>query len=198
MIETPDGLRALYDQPGERAVRKQLAAIDRHCERFLGLSPFVVIASADAQGHMDASPRGGPPGFVRVVDARTLLLPDASGNNRLDTLTNLTATRRVGLLFLIPGVDESLRINGSAALSSEPALLQRFADQSRPPKLVLVVTVEEVYLHCAKALMRARLWDPNSRVERSQVPTLGQMLSDQTGCPTETQEAMLARYAREL
>jgi PPOX class probable FMN-dependent enzyme len=198
MIETPDNLRALYDPPGERALRKQLTALDRHCEHFLSLSPFVVIASVDAQGRLDASPRGGPPGFAHVADAHTLLLPDASGNNRLDTLTNVTTTRRVGLLFLIPGVDESLRINGTALVSSAPALLQPFAATARPPKVVLAVTVEEAYLHCAKALMRARLWDHGSQVERTRLATLGQMLSDQTGCALESQEAMLARYAREL
>lgn len=198
MIETPADLRALYDQPGERAVRKQLGALDAHCIRFLELAPFVVLASADAAGRLDASPRGGPAGFVQVLDPHTVLLPDASGNNRLDTLTNVTVTGRVGLLFLIPGVDESLRINGRATLSAESALLERFANQPRPPRLVMTVTVEEAYLHCAKALMRARLWDPDARVPRSALPTLGQMLTDQTGCQPETQDAMLARYRQEL
>lgn len=200
MIDDVDALRALYAQPAERALRKQLDRLDAHCRRFVELSPFLVIASAGGDGRLDASPRGGAPGFVRILDERTLLIPDAPGNNRLDTLTNLVSVGRVGLLFLIPGVDETLRINGSARLRAYPPAVERFAAAARRPKAVIEVGVEEAYLHCAKALMRSRLWSGENRVERSLLPTMGQMIKDQTGSPhpAESQEQMLARYAADL
>ena len=200
MIESSDALRSLYPDPKPRALQKQLDHLDEHCARFIGLSPFVIVASGDATGRLDASPRGGTPGFVHVLDQHTLLLPDATGNNRLDTLTNITSTGRVGLLFLIPGMDETLRVNGTARLGTESELLRHFAGASRAPTLVMAVTVEEAYLHCAKALMRAKLWSAESRIDRGRLPTYGQMINDQIGCtdPPETQEAMLARYAPEL
>jgi PPOX class probable FMN-dependent enzyme len=193
-------LRALYPAPRERALRKQLSQLDAHCLRFIALSPFVVLASAGEHGDLDASPRGGEPGFVHAPDARTLLLPDAPGNNRLDTLVNITQTGRLGLLFMVPGVDETLRVNGRAGLSDDPALLARFAGVSRPPRLVITVAVEQAYLHCAKALMRSSLWAPQSRVERSVLPTMGRMIADQIGdaAEPESQQAMLARYAQDL
>lgn len=200
IIETLDQLRALYSEPGERAVRKQLSSLDRHCRRFVELSPFVVVASGGSEMPLDASPRGGEPGFVRVLDDGTLLLPDAPGNNRLDTLENIVLTGKVGMLFLIPGVDETLRINGEARLSCSDEHVQVFAGGKRLPKLVIVVTVREAYLHCAKALMRSSLWHDSARVDRSVLPTLGQILQDQTGMqsPVETQEQMVARYLPDL
>jgi PPOX class probable FMN-dependent enzyme len=200
MIDSIESLRGLYGEAKERSVRKQLPHLDAHCLRFIGLSPFVVLASGSADGRYDASPRGGEPGFVQAPDAHTLLIPDASGNNRLDTLQNIVATGRVGLLFLIPGVDETLRVNGRARLESAPEVLARFPGERRPPKLAIEVKVEDAYLHCAKAFMRSKLWDPASRVERSALPTMGQMLADQVGSPgpAETQEQMVARYAAEI
>ncbi|SDM19498.1 hypothetical protein SAMN05421823_11172 [Catalinimonas alkaloidigena] len=200
MIHTLDQLRALYPPPGERAVRKELTHLDAHCRHFITLSPFLVVASSNAQGQHDASPRGGAPGFVQVSDAHTLYVPDASGNNRLDTLTNLLETGRVALLFLIPGVDETLRVNGRACLRDEPEVLSRFQDAARPPKVVIEVQVEQAYLHCAKALMRAELWNPELQRERSELPTLGQMLKDQLQLSEEpeSQEAMVARYRETL
>lgn len=199
-IHSIEQLRALYPDPKERALKKQLTALDRHCGRFIELSPFVIVASAGAAGAMDASPRGGAAGFVKVVDEHTLLIPDAPGNNRLDSLENIVATGRVGLLFLIPGVDETLRVNGSALLSAAPAELEHCKDERRTPRLVVKVTVTDAYLHCAKALMRSRLWSPDSQVERSVLPSAGQMLSEQTGIrtPPETQEEMVRRYAPDL
>ena len=199
-IDTLEALRALYPPAKERARRKQLAELDGHCRRFVSLSPFVVLASVGADGSMDASPRGGEPGFVLAPDARTLWLPDASGNNRLDTLENVVATGRLGLLFMIPGVDETLRVNGDARLSTEPALLASFGRPAGPPRLAIEVTVREAYLHCAKALMRSRLWDASRHAARSGLPTMGQMLKEQTGdpAPAESQAAMLARYAADL
>lgn len=195
-----ESLRALYAPPGERAVRKQLASLDPHCRRFIGLSPFLVISSVDAQGRLDASPRGGDAGFVKAVDEHTLLIPDSPGNNRLDTLSNILATGRAGLLFLLPGVDETLRINGTAELSDDPALLELAREQRRLPKLVIRIRVEEAYLHCAKALMRSKLWAPELQVERSVLPTMGRMIHDQIGSTDqpESQEQMVARYRLDL
>jgi len=200
MIDSKAALRALYPAAKERSVRKQMDRLDRHCLRFVALSPFLVLASGDKQGLFDASPRGGEPGFVRAPDSATLLIPDAPGNNRLDTLENILSTGRIGLLFLIPGVDETLRVNGRARLADENSLLDYFKSEKRAPRLVIEVKVEDVYLHCAKALMRSRLWSADSRVERSVLPTMGQMLNEQTGIQTlpETQEQMVERYKAEL
>jgi uncharacterized protein len=188
-IATVEELRARYAQPGERAVKKQLARLDEHCRRFIALSPFVVIASSSGTA-LDASPRGGEPGFVRVLDDVTLQIPDSAGNNRLDSLANIVTTGRIGLLFLIPGVDETLRVNGAARVCAVP-------DSTR---VSIEVTVEEAYLHCAKSLMRSRLWSDAARQPRSVLPSMGKMLADQTGDtnPPETQEQMVERYRRNL
>ena len=200
IIDTIEGLRALYPAPKERALRKQVAALDAHCRRYIELSPFVVVASTGSTRALDASPRGGAPGFVKTLDERTLLIPDAPGNNRLDTLENIIATGTVGLLFMIPGVDETLRVNGSARLSCAREHIDAFAGEKRAPHLVIEVGVTEAYLHCAKAFMRSRLWHPSAQVSRSVLPTMGQMINDQTGIevPTETIEEMRARYAADL
>ncbi len=195
-----EALRTLYPPARERSVKKELRQLDAHCIHFISLSPFVVVASADATGAMDASPRGGEPGFVKVIGDHTLLIADSPGNNRLDTLENIVETGRVGLLFLLPGVDESLRINGAAALSTDDADLAHCLDSKRQPRLVIRVTVEAAYLHCAKALMRSDLWNPSRHIERSVMPSMGEMLKDQIGgdIPAETQAEMLARYAKDL
>jgi PPOX class probable FMN-dependent enzyme len=199
-IESLESLRRLYVAPKERAVKKQIARLDIHCRRFIALAPFVLMASSDASGRTDASPRGGAPGFVKVPDETTLLIPDAPGNNRLDSLENILATRQVGLLFMIPGVDETLRVNGEATLSDAEGDIDLCVSEHRRPKLVIRVAVREAYLHCAKALMRAKLWSIDSQIDRSLLPTIGHMINDQTcsNAPVETQEEMLQRYARDL
>jgi len=199
-IDSREALRGLYATPKERAIKKQLPQLDIHCRRFIALSPFVVVSSASTSLAMDASPRGGEPGFVKVIDANTLLIPDSPGNNRLDTLENIVDTGRIGLLFLIPGVDEALRANGTAVLSCDDPYLDLCTTAKRRPKLVIEVKVAEAYLHCAKALMRSALWDAASRVDRSVLPTMGEMLKDQTysEAPAESQEEMLARYTQDL
>jgi len=199
-VTTLESLRALYPAPKERAVRKELQHLDVHCRRFIALSPFVVLASSGAERAMDASPRGGLPGFVKAPDEHTLLIPDAPGNHRLDTLENIVATGRLGLLFMIPGVDETLRVNGTAELSTDPVLIDAVADERRRPAVVIRVRVEQAYLHCAKAFMRSRLWSLEAQVERSALPTMGRMISDQTGLAgaEETQAQMLARYQADL
>ena len=199
-IENPAALRELYAAPKERAVRKQIPFLDAHCRNFIALSPFLILATSDRDHNMDASPRGGEPGFAKVNEGGDLLIPDAPGNNRLDSFENIVATGKIGLLFLIPGVDETLRVNGTAVLSSSPEDIGTCTTERRAPKLVLRVKVQAAYLHCAKAFMRSRLWDPASRVERSVLPTLGEMLGDQTGLrlPLETQDEMAKRYAPDL
>jgi len=179
-IDTLEGLRTVYRPAAPRAELKVLKRLDAHCRKFIDLSPFYVISSARADGRADASPRGDPPGsLVHVLDDRTLLLPDRPGNRQVDTLTNLVERPHVGLLFFVPGFTETLRINGWAEISTDPKLLEPLAIKGKPPISVLKVTVEEAFLHCAKALIRARLWDPAAQVERSCFPTYGQVLADQ-------------------
>ena len=200
MIQTIEQLRGLYAPAKERAVKKQLSALDAHCQHFIALSPFVVISSIGLDQMLDASPRGGAPGFVKSLDAHTLLIPDSPGNNRLDTLENIIHTGKVGMLFLIPGMDETLRVNGAACLSVDAADLALCTTEVRAPKLVIKVTVAQAYLHCAKAFMRSKLWDTQSHIERSQMPSMGEMINEQAKMttPAETQEEMMARYRAEL
>jgi uncharacterized protein len=200
MIESVQDLRRIYAEPKPRALAKQLERLDPHCHKFIGLAPFLVLATVSKDGRVDASPRGGAPGFVRVVDDITVHLPDALGNNRLDSYTNIVQTGRCGTIFFVPGMDETLRINGRARLRNEPELLAGFPHERHPPRVVVEIRVEEAYLHCAKALMRSRLWGDDHRIDRSEFPSMGQMIKDQSGLagPVETREQMLARYVDEL
>ena len=199
-ITTLDALRTLYAYPRERSVKKELPQLDVHATRFIGLSPLVIVASSGIGGTLDASPRGGEPGFVKVQGVSTLLIPDAPGNNRLDTLENILHSGQVGLLFFLPGVDETLRVNGHASLSTRADDLALCADTRRAPKLVIRVSLLASYLHCGKAPMRAHLWDPARHQARSVMPSMGEMMKDQIGgdLPTETQAEMLVRYAQDL
>jgi PPOX class probable FMN-dependent enzyme len=199
-ISNLQALRTLYPAPGERALRKELCALEPHSRQYIERSPFVVIATVDPEGGMDASPRGGAPGFVKVLDDTHLLIPDAPGNHRLDSLQNIVQTGRIGLLFMIPGIDETLRINGQAQCRTDPDLLSRCADARRVPTLVIRVQVQQVYLHCAKAFMRSRLWADDARQARGGMPPLGQIIREQTGLQVapETQEQMMARYQADL
>ena len=179
-IDTLAELRQVYRPPAARAGLKVLDHLDVHCRKFLALSPFYVISSARADGRADASPRGDPPGSLAyVLDHRTLLLPDRPGNRQVDTLMNLIERPYVGLVFFVPGLTETLRVNGRAELSTEAELLQPLAIKGKLPICVLRVTVEEAFLHCAKALIRARFWEPDAQVERSCFPTYGRVLADQ-------------------
>jgi PPOX class probable FMN-dependent enzyme len=191
-------LRAIYGEPRSRSVLKQLSALERHSRHFIALSPFCLLATSDDTRKTDVTPRGGPPGFVRILDDRQLLLPDWPGNNRLDSLLNVLVNPEVGLLFLIPGIDESLRINGTAQIFDDEALRGQFVEHGRLPRTVLLIQVREVYLHCAKALMRSSLWQ--TRVDRSVMPSMGQMIKDQIGSVehAETQAEMLERYRATL
>jgi PPOX class probable FMN-dependent enzyme len=199
-IRTLDELRTHYAAPQERACRKEIGSLDRHCRAFIALSPFLVLSTTNAQHQLDASPRGGAPGFVKVNADGQLLIPDAPGNNRLDSFENIVATGQVGLLFLIPGFDETLRVNGHAVLSLDEADIRLCTSERRAPKVVVRVSVSAAYLHCAKAFMRSKLWSPASLVDRSALPTIGQMIADQTGLyiTPETREEMERRYAPDL
>lgn len=200
-IHDASALRTVYKQPAGRALQKQLDYLDVHCRRFIELSPFVVVASNGGDGRSDASPRGGPPGFVKVLGDRRLAFGDSPGNNRLDTLSNLTVHPQVGLLFLIPGVNETLRVNGAAHTTTDAALREVMSVERKLPASVMVVDVHEAYLHCAKSLMRSKLWDVDAQVARSALPTMNEMIRDQTGSSEtqlEGQEAMEARYRQVL
>lgn len=178
-ITNRDQLRAVYKQPGEGAVKKVLPQLDQHCIAFIARSPFCVLSTAGGDGSLDASPKGGEPGFVTVQDASTILLPDWPGNNRLDSLENILDNPHVGMMLLIPGMSETLRINGRATVSTDPDLLASLAIGGKSPITVVVITVEEAYLHCARAVWRADLWNADKHMERSELPTMGQMLADQ-------------------
>ena len=200
MIETLQDLRSIYAQPKPRSLAKQLDHLDKHCRHFIGLAPFLVLATVGKDGRVDASPRGGAPGFVRVVDDKALQLPDALGNNRLDSFTNIVQTGKVALIFFIPGMDETLRVNGAARLNNDPGLLAAFPHDRHPPRIVVEVSVEEAYLHCAKALMRSKLWAADHRIDRARFPSLGQMIKEQSGSAeaVETQEEAVARWRSEI
>ena len=178
-LSTRDELRALYKQPSDLAARKELPALDRHCKGFVARSPFVLIGSSDGKGNSDVTPKGDKPGFVAVLDDTTIAIPDRPGNNRLDTLENVVANPSVGLLFLIPGMNETLRVNGEARITADPALRERLQAEGKLPTSVMVVTVKAAYMHCAKAFMRSELWKPESWIDRAKLPTLGQILKDQ-------------------
>ncbi|MGI9480708.1 MAG: pyridoxamine 5'-phosphate oxidase family protein [Hyphomicrobiaceae bacterium] len=194
-IETIEQLRGHYRPAMERAVAKQMPTLERHSRRYIELSPFVAVSSCGADGRLDVSPRGEKPGFVHVLDDETLAIPDRPGNNRLDTLQNLIANPEIGLMFVIPGVNEILRVNGTAEVRDDPELMQRFEVNGRLPLMVIVVKTQEVYLHCAKALARSQLWSAEARINRAALPTMSEMLSDQIGTdvPFESQEAMEQR-----
>lgn len=193
-------LRALYAEPIERAVLKELTTLHAHHKRFIELSPFVAISSMGADGRGDVSPRGEKPGFVHVLDDATIAIPDRLGNNRLDTLTNVIANPNVGLLFLVPGVNEILRVNGQAELRDDAELTARFVVNQRAPKLVIVVHVAQAYLHCAKAIMRSALWEETTKVARGTMPSMGVMLRDQIGPRIELEPDAVAeaRYRTQL
>jgi len=193
-----DALREHYAPPIERARLKTLRKLDRHCRRFIELSPLLCLGTS-GDGGLDVSPRGDRPGFVRILDESTLAIPDWPGNNRLDSMTNILANPGVGLLFLIPGVDETLRVNGAAAVTTDPGLLAHWEVNGKRPKSALLITVREAFLHCGKALIRSRLWQPDYRIDRGELPSYGRMLKDQIeiGDTAEEIEASVAEGYRD-
>ena len=196
VISSESELRARFAQPGRLAVQKQLDHLDHNCRRFIALSPFLCLASARPDGLADNSPRGDAPGFVQVLGERTLAIPDRPGNNRLDSQSNIILNPNVGLLFFIPGVTETLRVNGRARITADPDLLARFEVNGRLPRTAIVVSVVEAFLHCSKALIRSRLWEADAKVDRKVLPTLGRMIADVVD--RQTSAATVAEYDQRI
>ena len=188
-ITSREELRAHYGATHDIAVKKVLPSLDGHAKAFISRCPFVLIGSSDGQGNGDVTPKGDKPGFVAVLDDTTIAIPDRPGNNRLDTFENLIENPAVGLLFVIPGMNETLRVNGVGRITADPGLRERFAIEGRLPATVLVVEIKACYMHCAKAFMRSKLWSPESWPPRDTMPTLGQILRD---------HAALSESARQL
>ncbi|GAB2186665.1 pyridoxamine 5'-phosphate oxidase family protein [Roseibium sp. LAB1] len=179
-------LRSQFSELSPLAAKKCLSALDKHAQDFIRRSPFLCLGTQSAEGKADVSPRGDPVGFVKVLDPQTLAIPDRPGNNRLDSLANIVANPNVGLLFLVPGYDETLRVNGTATVVTDPDLLKTMSVKDRAPKLAIVVKVSEVFLHCAKAFRRSHLWNPEHLQDRSEMPSLSKIILDQTtGAPDD-------------
>lgn len=187
-VTTTAELEALYGAPTRNAAKKQIDHLDEHCREVIARSPFALLATAGADGRCDVTPRGGDPGFAHVLDERRLAIPDAKGNNRTDALRNIVENPHAGLLFLIPGLGETLRVNGPASLTRDPGLLGALAHDGRPPALAVVVEAQEVFLHCAKAFIRSRLWQPDSWPPREDLPSAARILRDHTGQADRTVE----------
>jgi PPOX class probable FMN-dependent enzyme len=189
-VETEAELREIMGEPGTVAVGKQLDRLDRHCRDFIALSPFVMMGTFESDGRCDVSPRGDAPGFVVALDDKTLILPERRGNRRLDSLINILETGAVGLLFLVPGFEETLRVNGRACVVRDADVLERTAAQGKRPLVAIGVEVEECFLHCAKAFKRSGLWLTDGWPERSALPSLGRMLRDQGAAPDVSVEEL--------
>ena len=174
-ITTLEQLEALYGEPVQAAVAKEIDYISDHYKAFIDKAPFVVVATVGPEG-LDCSPRGDPPGFVRVRDAKTVLIPDRRGNDRIDSLRNLVRDPRISLLFMIPGIGNTLRINGRAEISADPDLCASFAERGNAPRTALVVSVDRIYFQCPKALVRSRLWSADAQIARSDLPSTGEIL----------------------
>ena len=193
-------LKTIYPNPTPRVIAKARPEIDTHAKKFIAMSPFCVLATSGSDGSVDASPRGGHPGFVSVAAPDQLLMPDRSGNNRIDSFKNIVeGSGFVQLIFFVPGIDETLRVGGTGRLSAEPTLLASMEEFGKPPRAVLNIRVHEVYFHCGKALMRSKLWSQETRVERAVLPSISQIIHDQTklGEP-EAQLVVEERYKTQL
>ncbi len=182
-VTSEDELRGNYGEPMDIALMKQLGKLDAHCKNFISRSPFLCIGTSAADGKADVSPRGDPPGFVQVIDDNTIFIPDRPGNNRLDTMSNIVANPNVGLLFLIPGFEDALRVNGKATLVKDKKILERCAVNRKVPAMGIMVEINEAYLHCAKAVRRSKLWNAESQQNRKEMPTLAQMILEQVATP---------------
>lgn len=180
-------LRTLFGEPSELAKRKVISFIDEHCHDYIAKSPFLVLSTSDENGYTDASPRGDAPGFVLVLDKNRIVIPDRPGNKRMDSLKNILANPRVGLIFLIPGMLETLRVNGKASLTREPVLLERMKAGGKNPLIGIVVEVEECYIQCGKALKRSGLWNPDSWADSSTLPSGAEILAAHSKLPGTTE-----------
>ena len=180
VVKSVDQLEQIYGEPMPTSLVKEVDRLNDVYSKLIEAAPFVVIATS-GPGGLDCSPKGDFPGFVRIVDDKTLMIPDRPGNNRLDGFKNLMSDPRIALLFLIPGCGETLRVNGRGRVSVDPALRESFAVQGKPARAVLVVDIETVFFHCAKAIVRAKLWDPASQVDRKSLPSAGKIIADVSG-----------------
>ena len=192
-------LASIYPKPAPRVIAKARPEIDAHSKKFIEMSPFCVLATSGSDGSVDASPRGGNPGFVHVAGPNQLLMPDRSGNNRIDSFRNIVeGSGFVQLIFFVPGIDETLRVGGKGTLSTDAGLMASMIEFGKPPRAVLRIEVKEAYFHCGKALMRSKLW-AGERVERSVMPSIGEVIHDQTGLgERESQDEIYERYKTQL
>jgi PPOX class probable FMN-dependent enzyme len=188
VLASADEITALYGDPVEAVVSKIIDHLDGHCRDFIALSPFVLVATADEAGNCDVSPKGGAPGFVSVLDAKRLAIPDAPGNRLAYSLRNVVASGRAGLLFIIPGMEETLRVNGRAWLTRDPEVLEPLAAGARPPKVAIGVAVQEAFLHCAKAFKRSALWRPADWPDRSGLASAARIWRDHMALDLTTQD----------
>jgi PPOX class probable FMN-dependent enzyme len=196
----PDDLKTIYPEPNARVIAKARPQVDIHARKFIEMSPFCVLATSGSDGSVDASPRGGHPGFVHVESPNRLLMPDRAGNNRIDSFKNIVeGSGFVQLIFFVPGIDETLRVGGKGTISADPALLSAMEEFGRLPRAALRIDVSEAYFHCGKALMRSKLWSKDTQVARATFPSISQVIHDQTklGEP-EPQAAVEARYKTQL
>ncbi|MBI2207387.1 MAG: pyridoxamine 5'-phosphate oxidase family protein [Candidatus Rokubacteria bacterium] len=193
VVTSLDELRAMLGEPSELALRKQLDRLDEHCRTFLAKAPFALLATSDREGRLDVSPKGDPAGFALVLDDTHLVIPDRPGNKRLDGMRNILANPHIGLLFLVPGKDETLRINGRASILRDAELLERMSVDGKRPQLAIGVEIEEVFFHCAKAFRRSGLWKPDKWPDIAALPGPARVFFDQTKPTTETLESLQAR-----
>ena len=198
VFTSTEELQDYIGAPMELAVRKAIPHLDRHCRAFIARSPFVSIGTAASNGRADVSPRGDAPGFVQVLDDNTLFIPDRPGNNRMDTMLNIIENPNVGLLFMVPGFEDLLRVNGRAQIVRDEDLLDQAVVNGKTPKVGIRVAVDEAYLHCAKAVKRSRLWDEASRQDRKALPSLGKMILEQTAAPEAPPAAEVVAQVDEL
>src|ERR1700759_535791 len=188
----PSDLATIYPPPSPRAIAKARPEIDAHARKFITMSPFCVLATSGPDGSVDASPRGGNPGFVHVLSSTQLAMPDRSGNNRIDSFKNiLEGSGQLQLIFFVPGIDETLRVGGTGKLSAEPDLLASMEEFGKLPRAALSIAVREAYFHCGKALMRSKLWSANTRVERAVMPSISEVIHDQTGLGEPENQAVV-------
>lgn len=202
LVSTEQGLRAILGEPSELVKRKAIPQIDSHCREFIARSPFLLLATANGAGECDVSPRGDAPGFVQVLSDGHLAIPERPGNRRIDSLRNILSNPRVGLLFVIPGLEETLRVNGQACILQDPDLLGSMEAHGKRPLLAIGVAVEECYVHCAKAFKRSRLWEPGSWPEQESLPSIPQMVADHARVeglgPDEVARALQESYRKRL
>jgi hypothetical protein len=197
---TSGDLKTIYPEPTARVIAKARPEIDAHAKRFIEASPFCVLATSGLDGSADASPRGGHPGFIHVQGPNLLLMPDRSGNNRIDSFKNIVeGSGFVQLIFFVPGLDETLRVGGKGAVTTEPSLLAAMEEFGKLPRAVLRIDVTEAYFHCGKALMRAKLWSKDAQVARADFPSISEVIHDQTKLgQAEPQAEVEARYKTQL